>query len=247
MLGFCTRLDKIIGFIGKGKIPKGSSDQMGVRRAASELVKIGLRLKPAVSFANMIVHAINLYEEQGINLGTVETRSRRSGVKTEDFQDTLNPEEEGSRKQRIQEDVLAFMKERLGYELEQVMSLGRMFVVQEITWNELDRARHFTNLETDVKDFISTFYKRLCGILLNDFSASFGVMEVSPALYETQKTRPENAAAHLALIIDLFKRAEKLLESVYLKDLASDSRKSVLEFLAYVKSVADEYANFGES
>jgi glycyl-tRNA synthetase beta subunit len=231
VLGFCVRLDKIVGSIGKGKIPKGSSDQLGIRRAASELTKIGMRLKPMVNLGKMISHVMNLYEEQGINL-LKESR----------------------------ELSLVFIKERLEWELKSILESEKVnaFVLQDVNWQELERARVFLSSSKESMQFLIAFYKRLSGVLESDFSKNFGNIDLNQDLSVDPRIKMQvfgqtegeeqlgfkNASEYLDYLNILFKKTETLLNELYIKDLTLDSREKMLEFLAKVKLAADNYADF---
>ena len=231
VLGFCVRLDKIVGSIGKGKIPKGSSDQLGIRRAASELTKIGMRLKPAIGLSKMISHVASLYEEQGIDLLKETT-----------------------------ELSLAFIKERLQWELESILESEKVdsFVLKDVNWQELERARVFLSSSKESMQFLIAFYKRLSGVLESDFSKTSGNIEFTQDLSIDPRIKMQifgqtedegqigfkNASEYLDYLNILFKKTEAFLNELYVKDLSVESQDRMLEFLAKVKTAGDNYADF---
>jgi glycyl-tRNA synthetase beta chain len=136
-LGFCKRLDEIVGFFGIGQVPKGSSDPLGLRRSAFGLIKLGFHIGNMPKMNEMIKHLIGLYEDQGIRLNT----------------DT-------------QEVVSSFLKDRMTVILNDISEkFGRLFVGDTITWLERIKLNDFIKNGIDHYDYLHAFYKRLNGIL----------------------------------------------------------------------------------
>lgn len=218
ILGFCVRLDKIVGSIGKGKVPKGSSDQLGIRRAASELVKLAMRIKPAQNLSQMISKIINLYKQQEIDMIS-ETK----------------------------ELSISFIKERLEWELQSILDSEKVscFILDDVNWQELERARTFLSSNKDVTGFLVSFYKRLTGVLEADFSANNGSEKLKIDLPSVQEEF-ETITEHFDYINTIFKRTELILNEIYIKDLLQESQDIIIYFLNKVKSVADKYMKLSQ-
>jgi glycyl-tRNA synthetase beta chain len=138
LLGFIQNLDIIVGFIGIGNMPKGSSDPFGIRRAASILVKIGLRVGSILKINDMIDHLIDIYQQQNIALDRA-----------------------------TKENVISFIKDRLSMILrEKSEKYGRFFVGKNISWDEIQKLQTFLE-NADEFMALMPFYIRLSGITNN--------------------------------------------------------------------------------
>ena len=62
------QIDKLVGFLGLGLIPKGSSDPFGLRRCATLLIESAWDADGAAHFAEGVVEAHRLYKTQDIEL-----------------------------------------------------------------------------------------------------------------------------------------------------------------------------------
>jgi glycyl-tRNA synthetase beta chain len=71
------QLDKLVGYLGTGQIPSGSSDPYGLRRAATLLIEAALRWPDRFKgFVPLIESSIAAYREQGVELTGVLTPFR---------------------------------------------------------------------------------------------------------------------------------------------------------------------------
>ncbi len=63
------QLDKLAGYLGLGRVPSGSSDPFGLRRAATVLVDCSRSgYQPSGGFSDLLKGAVGLYQKQGIAL-----------------------------------------------------------------------------------------------------------------------------------------------------------------------------------
>lgn len=217
-LGFCVRLDQLVGFFGKGHIPKGSSDPFGLRRAAFGLLKLGHYINRMPALDDMILHAVQLYYDQGIEL----SNSTLSSLKE-------------------------FLKKRLEVLLCQVSEVfGPSFVGADITWKEMSRLEKFMS-NKQYHDIMIKFYKRLAGICPSDVTApssAIGIQE-HDAIVQLIKNS-EGAKDELGHLVALSQATEMMLNKIHIQDLAPDKREGVLRTLASVKRAFDSYCNFNK-
>lgn len=66
------QIDKLVGFVGTGLLPKGSSDPFGLRRCATVLIDSDWESPGPANFQAAIAQAELLYREQGVELESTE-------------------------------------------------------------------------------------------------------------------------------------------------------------------------------
>ncbi len=78
---FADHLDKLVGFLGIGILPKGSSDPFGLRRSATVLIESAWYWSGLIpSFSEMIALAVAGYADQGIELDAEDIRTKLSSI-----------------------------------------------------------------------------------------------------------------------------------------------------------------------
>src|SRR5690606_19607251 len=67
-LVIADQLDKLVGFLGIGQVPSGSSDPFALRRAATILIDTAWSWPGIPSYHRMFLKAIELYQSQQISI-----------------------------------------------------------------------------------------------------------------------------------------------------------------------------------
>jgi glycyl-tRNA synthetase beta chain len=219
ILGFCSRLDQLVGFLGKNYLPKGSSDPFALRRAGFGLIKLGTYIKDLPKLEEMIAHSMQLYYEQGIE---------------------LSPDTVGV--------VINFLQKRLEVLLEQVSDqYGKLFAGNQITWLEFERLRHFSAIQANFPELLK-LYRRLTGIIdkstsLDILKVKSISKEHSNLISHLAKDNLQ-VKEEPDYYLGLAKLIEDILEKVKINQLPEDHKSEVIQTLEYSRYKLENYINF---
>lgn len=217
MLGFCVRLDQLVGFFGTNasNIAKGSSDQFGLRRAAFSLIRLGYFLRDLPDLRDMITHSINLYLNQGIKI----------------LPNTL-------------ESVMEFIQKRAVVFLGQTSpKLAQAFVSPGIiTWQEdLKLDAFLKNQQTH--EALMTLYKRLAGICKSAIESTEHKF-ANQYLSSVDKLLETLNPAEYDDILNLSTHVDSLLNNIHLNSLDTNDKAAVMYTLSKAKNIFDNYCDF---
>lgn len=217
ILGFCVRLDQLVGFLGKGCLPRGSSDQFGLRRAAFGLVRLGYSLRDLPDLNDLIKHSIELYANQ-------------------DFQLSDN----------THEILLDFLQKRALVLLSGISSkLAPAFISSGgINWHEDLKLKAFMSNENTHSELIKT-YNRLSGICKNQTEVSPGTKWKNQYAEKLSEYLNKLNKVEYSDLLQLSKRIAELLDKVHISSLEAGEKEYVLGLLLWGKRVFDDYCCFG--
>jgi len=216
ILGFCARLDQLIGFLGKGYVPKGSSDQFGLRRAGFGLIKLGNYIRALPKLEDMISHVIQIYYEQGIELSP----------------DTF-------------EVTYSFLQKRLETLLIQSSSdYGKLFASKQISWGEFERLRYFTTIQNEYQGFIK-LYKRLIGLTdqgeIVDLKSIKQVSKEHNNLINHLSKNNLEFKEEPEYYLQLIKLIEEVLDKIKINQLEDSAQNNVMLTLKYSRYRLENY------
>jgi glycyl-tRNA synthetase beta subunit len=217
MLGFCVRLDQLVGFFGTSasNISKGSSDQFGLRRAAFGLIRLGYFLRDLPDLRDMITHSISLYSNQGIKI----------------LPNTLT-------------SVMEFIQKRAVVFLGQNSpKFAQAFVIPGIiTWQEDLKLDSFM-LNQQTHEALMTSYKRLAGICK---SATEAIKHRFENQYLSSLNNLINTLNPMEYddILNLSTHVDTLLNNIHLNSLDINDKAVVMHTLSRAKDIFDNYCDF---
>ena len=216
-LGLCSRLDTLVGFFGKGHIPKGSSDPFALRRAAFGIVRLGDYIRDLPPIEEIMHHITQLYYDQGIILD----KNTVSHVKS-------------------------FLGQRMEVLLNQISpEFGSNFLLNKFSWKELARVEHFQQYKYHFVD-LQKSYRRLNGIIgTHTFADSKDHPRECNQIADMLKKYPLNLNQEPQYFLEFANLIETFLNNTIIHNLDENNRTRVLDLLTKVKRVFDSYCRFG--
>ncbi|QEK38990.1 glycine--tRNA ligase subunit beta [Candidatus Nesciobacter abundans] len=242
ILGFIDRLDTIIGFIGKGFTPTGSSDPLGIRRKALELVDLGFYLNQELicKISNEKSELVNKFPDLHALIDFLSNEYENQGI-------TLHKTK----------DVIPFIEKRIEYlntkEFNKLNNVSKLIHKSDYFWNSKNKLNEIDLFNKNGKlSEVVSIYKRLNNINLTKSE--------KPNKFENYKTVnieiPENLAdfssypsllhllkseLNLENLYHISKEVEEIFENVFISE-----DKNVQKILGLCIDKLEAYCNFGK-
>jgi glycyl-tRNA synthetase beta chain len=244
IVGIADRIDSIVGLFGIGKIPTGSADPLGLRRACLASISILIKRDFHLSIKDIIEKGIENYGGKLTDINQNELTSNilefyLSRIKTL-FQENPRPEIKGGYAYDTVESVI--QADTIWYDLPDLRSR-----IQAM--DEFRTTADFNN--------VATTFKRVSNILTNELE---GVVDTSlfkdqeeQGLYYAAKDAESGIEQHLKnheylfalrAIGDLRKPVDKLFDAVMINDEDPAIRKNRHLLIQKVKQLVIKVADF---